>query len=351
MPHPTPTSLRAALLGALLGLALTASGAQAQGKGELHIYNWTDYTSPEVVKKFEAETGIKVSVDTYDSNETLLAKLKSGATGYDIAVASSDFVSILAKEGLIQKVEAAKFADYKNLDKKWQSPPWDPGNLYSVPYDWGTTSFGYDTAVYTKPIDSLKTFYDPPAEFKGKLGMFGSPTEVMSLALVYLGKPQCNTDPATLKEVQALLEKQKPAVKVYNSDGIQDRMASGETVAHQVWSGDFQRARAQRASLKFVYAKEGGIAWMDNIVVPTHAPNAANAKLFMQFLLKPENAGLHSSFAGYPTAVVGAEKFTKPEVASAPEYLPPAGWKFTFAPACEEKAIRAYDRIWTKLRQ
>ena len=293
------------VLGAAFGLALGAQ-AQAQSKGALHIY--------------------------------------------DIAVASHDFVQILSREGLIQKVHAAKFADYGNLKKEWQSPAWDPGNEYSIPYDWGTTSFGYDTAVYTKPVDSLKTFYDPPAELKGKIGMFGSPTEVMSLVLVYLGKPQCNSNPADLKEA-AVLEKQKPSVKLYNSDGIQDRMASGETVAHQVWSGDFRRARAQRASLKYLFAKEGGIAWMDNIVVPAHAPNLENAKIFMQFMLKPENSGMHSTFAGYPTAVTGAEKFTDPAVATAPEYLPPKGWKYTFAPSCDEKAIRAYDRLWTKLRQ
>ena len=338
------------VLGAAFGLALGAQ-AQAQSKGELHIYNWTNYTSPELMKKFTEETGIKVTVDTYDSNETLLAKLKSGAAGYDIAVASHDFVQILSREGLIQKVHAAKFADYGNLKKEWQSPAWDPGNEYSIPYDWGTTSFGYDTAVYTKPVDSMKTFYDPPAELKGKIGMFGSPTEVMSLVLVYLGKPQCNSNPADLKEAAAVLEKQKPSVKLYNSDGIQDRMASGETVGHQVWSGDFRRARAQRASLKYLFAKEGGIAWMDNIVVPAHAPNLENAKIFMQFMLKPENSGMHSTFAGYPTAVTGAEKFTDPAVATAPEYLPPKGWKYTFAPSCDEKAIRAYDRIWTKLRQ
>ncbi len=338
------------LLGAALGLAVAAQ-AQAQSKGELHIYNWTDYTSPELVKKFSEETGIKVTVDTYDSNETLLAKLKSGAAGYDIAVASHDFVQILSREGLIQKIHAAKLQGYGNMETRWQNPAWDPGNEYSIPYDWGTTSFGYDTAVYTKPVDSLKTFYEPPAELKGKIGMFGSPTEVMSLALVYLGKPQCNSNPADLKAVSALLEKQKPFVKLYNSDGIQDRMAAGETVAHQVWSGDFRRARAQKASLKFLFAKEGGIAWMDNMVVPTHAPNVENAKLFMEFLLKPENSGLHSTFSGYPTAVKGAEKFTDQAVATAPEYLPPKDWKYTFAPSCDEKAIRAYDRIWTKLRQ
>jgi spermidine/putrescine transport system substrate-binding protein len=345
-------SLLALCLSATALAALPAARpAQAADPGVLHIFNWTDYTSPDMLKKFTKETGIKVTLDTYDSNETLLAKLKAGTTGYDIVVPSSDFVKIFVSQGLLQKADVASMANFKNLEERWKTRAWDPQAEYTVPWQWGTTSFIYDTKVYPGPVDSLETLFKPPAVFKGQVGMFGSPSEVINLALIYLGKPVCNSNPPDLKAVNALLEAQKPFVKVYNSDGIEDRMASGETTMHEVWSGDGERARVQRPSLKYVYAKEGGIGWMDNLAIPVGAPDIDNAKKFMNFMMDPENAALESDFAGYQNAVVGSNKFLKPQLAAAPEFNPPADYKITFAPGCPPAATKDYDRIWTLLRK
>ncbi len=319
--------------------------------GELHIYNWTDYTSDEMVKKFEKETGIKVTIDTYDSNETALAKLKSGAAGYDVMIISNDFVPIFVKEGLFQKVGAGQMANFKHVDPRWQKRSWDPDAEYTVPWVWGTTSYSVDTSVYKGPTDSLKALFDPPAELQGKIGMFGSPSEVMSLALVYLGKPQCNENPADLKALNALLQKQKPFVKVYNSDGTVERQIAGETLAHQQWSGKALATREQKASFKYVYAKEGVVGWMDNVAVPTGAPDLENAKKFLNFLMDPENIALQQKSTGYQSAIAGSNKFLPPELGDSPEFNPPADLKITFAPSCDEKATRAYDKIWTGLRQ
>ncbi len=338
---------------ALLALAIsTGSVTEAQAaSNDLHLYNWTDYTSADMIKKFEKETGIKVTIDTYDSNETALAKLTSGASGYDLIVVSNDFVPIFVKQNLFEQVDVAGMSNFKNLDPKWQKRSWDPDAKYSVPWMWGTTSYSVDTALYKGPTDSLKPLFDPPADLKGKVGMFGSPSEVMSLALVYLGKPQCNENPADLKQLSALLEKQKPFVKVYNSDGTTERQVSGETVMHEQWSGKAQAARVQKATIKYVYPKEGVVGWMDNVAVPKNAPNLENAKKFLNFLMDPENIALEQTSTGYQSAVMGSNKYLPPELGSSPEFNPPADLKITFAPSCSEKATRAYDRIWTKLRQ
>jgi spermidine/putrescine transport system substrate-binding protein len=338
---------------ALIALAIpgaVVTTAQADG-GELHLYNWTDYTSPEMIKKFEKETGIKVTIDTYDSNETALAKLTSGASGYDLIVVSNDFVPIFVKQGLFEQVDVAGMPNFKNLEPKWQKRSWDPEAKYSVPWMWGTTSYSVDTAVYKGPTDSLKPLFDPPADLKGKIGMFGSPSEVMSLALVYLGKSQCNTNPVDLKELNALLQKQKPFVKVYNSDGTVERQVSGETVMHEQWSGKAQATRMQKASFKYVYPKEGVVGWMDNVAVPKNAPDLENAKKFLNFLMDPENIALEQTSTGYQSAVTGSNKFLSADLGSSPEFNPPADLKIVFAPSCPEKATQAYDRIWTKLRQ
>ncbi len=344
--------LAAALLAATALLTpLAAKPAQAADPGVLHIYNWTDYTSPDLIAKFTKETGIKVTIDTYDSNETLLAKLKAGGSGYDIVIVSNDFVPIFISQKLIQPVDAASLPNFKNLDPKWQARDWDPKAEYTVPWQWGTTSFAYDTKVYPGPVDSLATLFKPPAEFGNNVGMFGSPSEVISLALLYMGKPQCNTNPADLKALVALLQAQKPHVKVYNSDADSDRLISGETTISEIWSGDAFRARSQHPSLKYVYAKEGAIAWMDNLAVPVGAPDAENAKKFLNFMMDPQNAALETNFAGYANAVPGSSAYVTPALASAPEFNPPKDLKMVFATSCPAKATKDYDRVWTLIRQ
>ena len=319
--------------------------------GELHIYNWTDYTSAEMVQKFETETGIKVTIDTYDSNETVLAKLSSGASGYDVVIVSNDFVPIFVAQNLVQKVDVASMPNFKNVDPRWQKRSWDPDAQYTVPWVWGTTSYSVDTDLYKGPLDSLAPLFTPPDALKGKIGMFGSPSEVMSLALVYLGKDQCNTNPDDLKALNALLEAQKPFVKVYNSDGTTERQVSGETVMHEQWSGKALASRQQKPSIKYVYPKEGAIGWMDNVAVPVGAPDVENAKLFLNFLMDPENIALQQKSTGYQSAIAGSNKFLSADIGTSPEFNPPADLKITFAPSCPEKATRAYDKIWTDLRQ
>ncbi len=344
---------RAFPAGLVAATALTCllSAGAARAAGDLLIYNWTDYTSPDLIKKFEAETGIKVTLDTYDSNETLLAKLKSGSTGYDIVVVSSDFVPIFAKEGLIQKIDAAKLPEYGNIEARWKDPTWDPERAYSIPYDWGVTGFTVNTKFVKEPADSLQMLFDPPEEAKGKVGMMGSPSEVMSLAEVYLGLPPCQTDTGNMKKVSDLLEKQAPAVKVYNSDGIIDREGSGETWIHQAWNGDAARTRANNPDVKFVFPKEGVVGWMDNVAIPTGAKDPENARMFVEFLLKPENSAMSSNFTHYASAIQGAEADYDPSMKDAPELKVPPTEKIAFTPACPEEATKLMDRVWTKLKK
>ena len=332
----------------LAATALFASSALAHAEDVLHIYNWTDYTSMPMLKKFTDETGIKVTLDTFDTNETLLAKLRGGSSGYDITVASTDFIPILVSQGLIQKVNISNLPGYENIDDKWKNSAWDPKNVYSIPWQWGVTSFIIDTAAYKGPTDSLKALFEPPEELRGKIGMFSAPTEVISLALRYLGKPPCNNDTADLRAVSDLLEKQKPFVKTYSSDGNLDREASGETIAAQIANGEGMRARFQKPTLKFVFAKEGGVGWVDNIVVPASAARPDLAKKFISFMMDPKNAAMESEAGGYPTGVKDA---LPAAFEAAPELHLPDGYVTVVNPTCSEEVIKKYDLIWTRLRQ
>jgi spermidine/putrescine transport system substrate-binding protein len=333
----------------ITGIALVFSLALAQG--ELFIYNWTDYTSPDLIAKFEAETGIKVTLDTYDTNETLLAKLKSGATGYDIIVPSHNFVPIFISEGLLEPINAADIAGYANIDERWRNPDWDPNNVYTIPWQWGTTSFTVNTDAYTGPVDSLAVLFEPPAELQGKFGMFNSPDEVIAMAQIYLGLPACNESAEDMKQVQDLLLAQKPHVKLYSSENIWERMASEEVAMHQQWNGSAMRARAENTAVIYVFPKEGIVTWMDNLAVAKGSPNKDNAIRFIEFMMQPENAGLQSNFARYANGIADSAAFMDADLSSAPEVGIPEGIPARFTPACSEAAIELMDKVWTRVKQ
>lgn len=331
--------------------ALMFGVGSAQGAGELYFYNWTDYTPEDLLQKFEKDTGIKVTMDTYDSNETLLAKLKSGATGYDLAVPSSNFVTIMIKEGLLQKVDVKSMSNYKNVDPRWQGPAWDPQQTYSSPYQFGTTSFAIRTDAAGVSCDSLKTFFEPEGDACGNLSVFQTPEEVASMAQLYLGQKYCDDSSASLKAMQSLLQKQNKCVKVYSSEGMIDRMATKTVTVTNAWNGDAMRARLEGTPIQYCYPKEGVVGWFDSLVIPKGAKNYENAKTFMNWLMAPENMAMVSNFARYSNAIPSSTKYLDPELASAPETNPPSDVEVRVSETCGPKFVKSVDKIWTKLRQ
>ena len=337
------------ILTALTAAALITAPAAAEGK--LYLYNWTDYTAPALVEKFEKETGIEVVLDTYDSNETLLAKLKSGGGGYDIVVPSHNFVPILLENGLLQEINAGEMSGFSNISEQWRNPPWDKGNKYTVPWQLGSTSYTVDTSAVPGDINTYKVLFEPPAQLQGQIGMFNSPDEVVSMALTYLGYPLCNENSAQMKEVRDLLVAQKPHVKVYNSDGIKDRLVSGEVRAHMNWNGYSMRAREEKASLQYAYPKEGLITWVDNLAVPKDAQNPENAKRFIEFFLNPQNAAAQSNFAGYDSGNAKASAYLDADKKAAPELSVPDGVKLVFSESCSQEAIALQDKVWKDIKK
>jgi spermidine/putrescine transport system substrate-binding protein len=339
------------LLISVAAAALLLAIGSARADGELFIYNWTEYTPPELIAKFEKETGIKVSVDTYDSNETLLAKLQAGATGYDIVVPSQNFVPILVKEGLIQKVGVHELPNFKNMKDRWKFPAWDPQQEYTGPWQWGTTSFSYNSKLYSGKGTSLKEFFEPSDEVMGRLSVFQTPDEVVSLANIYLGLPFCSEDATQMQKIQDMLVKQKEYVVAYNSETMSDLLASGEAMMTNHWSGFSRLGRLTGAPIVYAYPKEGVVGWFDSMVVPASAKNVENAKKFMNFMMDPVNMAILTENQGYGDAVKGTEAYYSDELKSAPEINPPADLKVFFAPTCSPKAQSLIDKVWTKVMQ
>jgi len=329
--------------------ALMATTAMAE---QLHLYNWTDYTAPDLIAKFEAKTGIDVVVDTYDSNETLLAKLKAGATGYDLVVPSQHFVKILINEGLLQKVDIAGLPNYANVDPRWKNPDWDPNQEYSVPWQWGSASFSYRSDLYKGKGESLKEFFEPSKDLQGRIQDFASPDEIYNMANLYLGLPFCSENPDDAKKVLALFEAQKPAVLTYSSEGMNDKLATGEVIMASHWNGYSLTGRNEaNPNIVYAYPKEGVVGWFDSLVIPVGAQNTEAAKKFMNFVMDPENIALESNFAAYSNGIMGSAKFMTDALKTAPEMNAPADVPVKFGQACSPKAQKLIDRVWTKLLQ
>ncbi|HEY7690069.1 MAG TPA: extracellular solute-binding protein [Dongiaceae bacterium] len=329
--------------------ALLFASSAAYADGELHLYNWGDYTNPKLIEKFEQQYNVTVTLDDYDSNDTLLAKIRAGNTGYDVVFPSDYAVKILLDEGFLAKTEPNKMENFKNVDPRWVDVYWDSGRNYSVPWQWGTTNFAVDTAIYSGDIDTLAILFDPPAELDGKINMQPEIVEVIHAGFRYLGKPLCNGNPEDLKAVNDLLVKAKPHWRTIDYGMIEPLVAGDVAVSHG-WNGAAMRARLQKPTIKYAYPKEGVAGWMDNAVVLADAPNMENAKLWQNFIMDPENAALISDFAKYANGIMGSEKFLPKEFAEAPEIMMPANAPTpTFQPPCPQEVTEKYNQIWTNL--
>lgn len=332
-------------------LPLLASPAFAEG--ELKVYHWFEYMPQDLVDKFQAETGITVTIDTYDSNEAMLASLKAGKLGqYDVAVPGDYMVQIMAEEGLLDSFAPADLPNIGNIAPQWLDVPFDPGRKSSIPYQWGSTAFAVNRDVYQGDINTLAILFDPPDELKGRINVLDSQGEVLALGSIYLGIPQCSQDRAQLKALMDMLLAAKPHWASFGSDTAKDVLVSGDAAAGMIYNGFAAKARAEGANVEYAYPKEGFVVWMDNAVLLKDAPNRDNALKFLNFLLEPENAAAVTNYAAYTAGVTGVEPFLAEEIRTSPETNPPADAPAgSFVAVCDEATQKLYDAIWTNLKK
>ncbi len=343
--------MRKTLTAALLATAGLAFALPAFADGELHIYNWGDYTNPKLIEKFEKQYNVKVTLDDYDSNETMLSKVRAGNSGYDIVVPSDYTVKIMVEEGLLEKTEPDQMANFKNMRPEFVDVYWDSGRHYTVPWQFGTTAFAVDTAKYSGNIDTYAILFNPPDALKGQINVLDDVNSVMHAAERYLGVPRCGADKANLKKVNDLLDAAKPNWKTFSYDTI-TKMTSGDVIVSQTWNGAAYRMRQKISTIKYAYPKEGIEGWMDNVAVLKGAKNMENAKLFQNFVMDPENAALISEFAGYDNGITGSHAFLPADFGQSPEIQPPAGSPTPeFVPPCPADVVAIYNKIWTNLRK
>jgi len=331
-------------------LAVMASAGLAHAEGELNIYNWGNYTNPELVKKFEQKYNVKVTVTEYDSNDTALAKVRQGGSGFDMVVPSASVVKIWIDEGLVLESRPDQLENFKNVEPRWVDVPFDPGRHYSVPWQWGTTGVTVNKSVYSGDINTSAIFMDPPPELVGKINVVPEMSDVMFLATRYVGAEPCTSDKEVLKKIRDALVAAKPKWVSMDFGNI-DKYARGDIAAGVNWNGASFRSRLQNPDVLYGYPKEGYPLWMDNLMILKDASNVKNAKLFMNFVMDPENAAMLSTFARYANGIKGSEQYMPEDMKTAPEINIPAEFvdKGSFNLACPPEVQAMYTRIWTDL--
>ena len=281
---------------------------------ELRVYNWGDYVDPDVLDEFEQEFGVTVVLDVFPANEDMIAKVRAGGSGYDIVVPTDYAVQIMADDSLLAKLDKTLLPNISHIDPGLLDKYFDAGNVYSVPYLYGTTGIAYNQARLAElgvaPPDSWAALFDPAqAQQYAKLfSMLDDERETPGAALKYLGHSLNATDPAALDQARQVLLAQKPLLAAYNSSDVNRKLAGDEYVLAHAFSGDAMQAHAGlegefegNPDIKFVIPKEGGTIWMDNLAILADSPNAYTAHVFINYMLRPEVAARNAEYVGYLT--------------------------------------------------
>ncbi|MGL5430136.1 MAG: extracellular solute-binding protein [Vibrio sp.] len=289
------------LAGSACALSLLSGTAAAEDK-ELVFMNWGPYINSGILEQFTKETGIKVIYSTYESNETLYAKLKTHNQGYDLVVPSTYFVAKMRDEGMLQPIDKSKLSNFDQLDPNYLDKAYDPNNGYSIPHVVAITGLAVNTDMYDpNDFQSWADLWKP--ELKGQLMLMDDTREVFHIALRKLGYSGNSTDDKQIDEAYAELRKLMPNVLVFNSDNPAAPYLSGEVGLGMLWNGSAAAAQKEGLPIKLVFPKEGGIGWVDNFAISSGAKNVNAAHKMIDFLLRPEIAEQISRDTGYLTGV------------------------------------------------
>jgi spermidine/putrescine transport system substrate-binding protein len=331
-----------------LTIILVASPQSVYAEGELNIYNWGDYINPAVLTRFTEETGIKVSLDTYGSNEEMLAKIQAGAAGYDIVFPSVHMRDILQKLGLLYDAKVNTLKGFENIDPDNMRSKVDPESSYCLPYAWGAVGIFYNKAEAGE-IKSWDDFFALPDSGK-KITMLDDLRETIGVALIKNGHSVNTGDSAELKQAEAWLLARKDKISAFSYD-IVSLVQSGDIAAAHWYVGATLYTLEEPDKLGFVIPEEGSTMYQEDICVLKDAPNKDSATRFFEFYMQPEIAALNTLQQVNGTANMPARDLLPDNLKANPNTNPSAEVIATLQ-IFEDlgRNLKKYNRVWTKVR-
>lgn len=291
------------------------------GSNTLTIYNWGDYVDPELLGRFEDETGIKVIYQTFDSNEAMMTKIGQGGTTFDVSIPSEYAISKMKEDGLLLKLDHSKLPNLKYIDPRFMNLSFDQGNAYSIPYFWGTVGIVFNPElVGDLTFSSWNDLWDK--SLRNQILLLDGAREVMGMGLNSLGYSLNDTEEAHLQEAKAKLLQMTPNVKAIVGDEIKMLLANEEAAVGLVWSGDASEIMDENDKLDYIVPEEGSNLWFDNMVIPKTAKNIEGAHQFINFMLDPEVAAQNAEYVGYSTPNEAALALLPEEIATDERFYP-----------------------------
>lgn len=312
------------------------------------VYNWGDYIDPDVLDQFEAETGIRVIYETFETNEDMYTKLSKAKASYDVICPSDYMVERMIREKLVQPINWENIPNAVQIQDRFRNLSYDPDNAYSMPYTWGTMGILYNKTMVSEKPTSWKVLWDE--QYADSILMLNSSRDTIAITLKALGYPLNSTDEAQLEEAKNALIEQSPMVLAYVVDEVKDKMIAGEAAIALVWSGDATYCMSENEDLDYVIPEEGSNIFFDAFCIPANAKNVSGAEKFLDYLCDPEIAKQNFEYVGYAIPNQGAIDLLGEEYLASPVSNPPQ----ELLDKCEifeylGESTRVYDSLWTEI--
>ena len=329
----------------------TDNSQNKQLSSELNVFNWDDYFGETTLEDFEKQYGVKINLYTFEDESLMFSSLESNPTKYDVVIASGSFIAELIKTKSLAELDKNNIPNLDDIDTGFLDLHYDPGNIYSIPYVWGTTGIAYNTSALSYEVTSWDVLWD--SNYSGNISMLNSKDEVIAAACKKLGY-SINTDNASeLSEVENLLLEQKPLLDAYADPfTIQEELISGEILIGHLYSGDGFVAADRNEDVTYVIPDEGAPIWIDNMFIPVDSPHKYTAEVFINYILDPMVSANITNYLWYANPNTAAEEFIDSEILEDPGVYPSQ----EVLDKCEffsEKAAlinSEYNRIWSLLQ-
>lgn len=343
------------LLTLFLLLTLLPVPARAAEPVTINVYNWGQYISDgsdgylDVNAAFTEATGIRVNYMTFDSNESLYTRLRTGGSTYDVIIPSDYMVGRLIAEDMLEPLNFDNIPNFQYVDEQFRNPDYDPENLYSVPYTWGMVGIIYNTK-YVDEVTSWSVLWDE--RYAGKILMFDNPRDAFAIAELRLGYSLNTQDPREFEAAANLLKDQKPVVQEYVMDQIFDKLEHEEAWIAPYYAGDYLMMVQENENLAFCYPEEGFNIFADAMCIPKGAPHKEAAEAYINFLCSPEICGQNLEYLGYSVPISAAKEFMDPEVADSEIAYPDEAILAraqSFLPLSDE-VTQMMDSLWLEVR-